>query len=507
VSLRNRLLLAFLAFALVPIAALTLFTLDQLERSAARWFRPGVENALESGLEATRAGLARMEGLALSRAEDWAGRWPARALDDRARAALRAEVRASGLDFIHLYRFERGGWTALERIAASGALGRAQGDLATELPAPGGPARVVRSAGGALAAFAPLDSTRAVVAGLWLPPEYFDQVRAAGEGVGRYRQLGLLVPLQQRWVWLLVVSLVVALAAAAATLASRLATGMSRPLAELSAAFERVAGGDLAVRVAPGGAPEMRSLAESFNRMTVGLAEARSSLMRAEREAVWREVARHLAHEIRNPLTPMRLSLHRLEKRLDSMPESERPAVRASLAALVQEIDHLANLAEQFAHYARLPEPRMEATDLVAVARSAVALHEPGRVTLAAPSGVAVTGDALLLSRAVHNLVLNALEAGAPDSPVEVAVRAEGDRAVLEVLDRGPGLAPEVRGKLFEPYVSTKRRGSGLGLSLVRDIAGRHGGEVTLEDREGGGARARLTLPRATEGGREAVSG
>jgi nitrogen fixation/metabolism regulation signal transduction histidine kinase len=251
----------------------------------------------------------------------------------------------------------------------------------------------------------------------------------------------------------------------------------------------------------------MRSLAESFNRMTAGLAEARSSLMRAEREAVWREVARHLAHEIRNPLTPMRLSLHRLEKRLDSMPESERPAVRASLAALVQEIDHLANLAEQFAHYARLPEPRMEATDLAAVARSAVALHEPGRVTLAAPSPVAVTGDALLLSRAVHNLVLNALEAGSPDSTVEVAVRAEGDRAVLEVLDRGPGLAPEVRGKLFEPYVSTKRRGSGLGLSLVRDIAGRHGGEVTLEDREGGGARARLTLPRATEGGREAVSG
>jgi signal transduction histidine kinase len=99
------------------------------------------------------------------------------------------------------------------------------------------------------------------------------------------------------------------------------------------------------------------------------------------------------------------------------------------------------------------------------------------------------------LSRAVHNLLLNACEASPDGGTVEVRTLREGGDAVVEVLDRGAGLAPEVRARLFEPYVSTKSRGSGLGLSLVRDIAVQHGGSVTLDDREGGGARACLRLP------------
>jgi signal transduction histidine kinase len=95
----------------------------------------------------------------------------------------------------------------------------------------------------------------------------------------------------------------------------------------------------------------------------------------------------------------------------------------------------------------------------------------------------------------VQNLLLNACEASPSGALVEVRTGADDGAAVVEVLDRGPGLPHEVRGRLFEPYVSTKARGSGLGLSLVRDIAGQHGGRVTLDDREGGGARARLTLP------------
>jgi signal transduction histidine kinase len=102
----------------------------------------------------------------------------------------------------------------------------------------------------------------------------------------------------------------------------------------------------------------------------------------------------------------------------------------------------------------------------------------------------------LLLSRAVHNLVLNACEASPSGATVEVRVCARGADAVVEVMDHGQGLDPEVRARLFQPYVSTKRRGSGLGLSLVRDVAVQHGGSATLEDRDGGGAVARLRLPR-----------
>jgi len=108
-----------------------------------------------------------------------------------------------------------------------------------------------------------------------------------------------------------------------------------------------------------------------------------------------------------------------------------------------------------------------------------------------------VVGDSLLLTRAIHNLVLNACEAGNRNNPVEVVTRIEGDRAVLEVLDRGGGIPERLRDRLFQPYVSTKQRGSGLGLALVRDIAEQHGGVVTLENRPGGGVVARLVLPLA----------
>jgi nitrogen fixation/metabolism regulation signal transduction histidine kinase len=234
--------------------------------------------------------------------------------------------------------------------------------------------------------------------------------------------------------------------------------------------------------------------------MAQRLAEAREGLARAEREAAWREVARRLAHEIKNPLTPMRLSLHRLQKRADSVPERERAAVRDSLAALLQEVEHLTRLAEQFSQYARLPEPRHEPLDLAEVARSAAALHEPGHLTLqvACDRPAPVRGDRLLLSRAVHNLLLNACEASPEGGTVELRVETAGAEARVDVLDRGPGLAPGLAEQVFEPYVSTKNRGSGLGLSLVRDIAAQHGGRIELANREGGGARASLTLPLFT---------
>jgi signal transduction histidine kinase len=179
-----------------------------------------------------------------------------------------------------------------------------------------------------------------------------------------------------------------------------------------------------------------------------------------------------------------------------------RDAVAESLEALAGGVDQMARLSEQFAQYARLPEPRFEPVELDRLVRSAVALHEHEGVTVTFVPGnaaVRVEGDSLLLSRAVHNLVLNACEASSPGAEVEVRIACEGGNAVVEVMDRGVGLDPAVRPRLFEPYVSTKRRGSGLGLSLVRDVAVQHRGSVTLEDREGGGAVARLVLPRLVE--------
>ncbi|MFM8560450.1 MAG: sensor histidine kinase, partial [bacterium] len=196
---------------------------------------------------------------------------------------------------------------------------------------------------------------------------------------------------------------------------------------------------------------------------------------------------------------PMSLSIHRLQRRLERVPEADRAAVRESLDAMAQELDHLTRLAESFAQYARMPEPREEALDLAALVRAATALHETAPVarTVRAEGTLTVRGDGLLLSRALHNLVVNACEASAPGGPVEVETGRDAEGAWVEVRDRGPGLDPKVAARAFEPYVSTKNRGSGLGLSLVRDIAAQHRGRVTLVNREGGGAVARLVLPCA----------
>ncbi len=496
-TLRARITLALLALALVPTALYTAFTVDQLGRSADRWFRPGVNRALESALEVTRTTLTRVEAVALAQSDALAEGLPAGPLTARDRERLRAALRASALDFVQLYRRSEGRWRLSDQIAPAGVIAIERPDLGPEIEASIGANRLIHSARGALAAVAVVDRDRALVTGVWVAPDFFTRVDDVGLGVSRYGQLGVLVKLQRQYLWLLVSLLVVALVALALVLSASLARGLTRPLRELAGAFERVAGGDLGTRIHPAGAREVHTLGESFNAMTASLEEARISLKQAEREAVWREVARRLAHEFKNILNPMALSLDRIATRTDAIAPDARAPVQGSLALLEQGVDQLARLAEQFSQYARLPDPRLERLDLAEVVRVAAGMHAPTGVTVEIEAGPAlpVSGDSLLLSRAIHNLVLNACEASSQDGHVVLRTFADGNCAVLEVLDRGAGVPPALLERVFEPYVSTKKRSSGLGLSLVRDIATQHGGKVTLENREGGGACARLSLP------------
>jgi len=495
-SLRSRLLLALLALALLPTLAFTFFTLAELGRATDRWYLPVVDRALESGVEVTRTALSRVEATVLERADDWASTLGALPLDPARRAELRAGLRSSGLDFAQVYRHDGARWRLADQVVPAGVMAVDSLDFGADLDAALDSDRLLRLHG-ALAAVARTGGGAAVVAGIRLTPDFFSRVDSIGEARELYGRLAVLVDVQRRYVWLLVVSLVAAIALGALLLARALAAPMTHPLETLTAAFERVATGELETRVPERGARELRTLAASFNAMAGRLATAREALARAEREAAWRDVARRLAHEIKNPLTPMRLSLHRLERRIDRVAESDREAVRDSVQAMLQEVEHLTGLAERFAQYARLPEPRFEPIELGELARSAAALHEPehAHIRLERHGEAWAQGDRLLLSRAVHNLLLNACEASAPGADVELATGATDGEAWIEVRDRGAGLAPEVEARVFEPYVSTKNRGSGLGLSLSRDIVAQHGGTLALTNREGGGACARLALP------------
>ena len=498
-KLRTRLLLALLSLALLPTLVFTLFTLDQLGRATDRWYLPAVDHALESGVEVSRTALARVEATLLDRADEWAAGTPAGPLEAAHRAELRDGLREAGLDFAQVYERDHGRWRLADQVVPAGVLAADSLDFGGAIDGALGADRLLHTRQGVMAAVARTPQDAALVTGIRLTPDFFLRVHQIGQVRELYGRLGVLVDIQRRYLWLLVATLFVGVAVGAFLLAQALAASMTRPLTSLTAALAQVAGGELEVRVPVRGAVELRTLAASFNDMAGRLANARVALAKAEREAVWRDVARQVAHEINNPLTPMRLSLFRLQRRVDAVPEHDRAAVRDSIDALLQEVEHLTRLAEHFAKYARLPEPQLEPLELGALARAAAALHEPDHVNIRLLAGepVRVRGDRLLLTRALHNLLLNACEASPQGAEVEVRTGWDGGEGWVEVLDRGPGLAPELVARAFEPYVSTKNRGSGLGLAFVRDTAEQHGGSATIANREGGGACARLVLPLA----------
>ncbi len=496
-NLRTRLLVALLAFAFLPTLVLTIFTLELFGRASDRWFLPGVDRALGAAVGVSRAPLARLEASVLDRADDWAAGLRALPLDARGRSALRDAVHDAGLDFAQGYAREGDRWRLLETVTAAGPPDTLDLSAAIATVIEGG--RLLRDDRAALAGVARAGPDMALVAGIRLPQGYFERLDDVVRAREYYPRLAVLVDVQRRYVWLLVLGLGLVLTLLALATAQALARGLARPLGALARGFERVAEGDLEARVTEEGPQELRTLAASFNGMTARLAEARLRVAEAEREAAWREVARRLAHEIKNPLTPMRLSLHRLQRRAGLVPEDQRPAVAESLEALLHEVEHLTRLAEQFSQYARLPDPRREPVDLARLARDAVSLHEPEHLALRSDALAAAPaiGDPLLLSRALHNLLLNACEASPAGSEVEVRTGVEAGRAWAEVLDRGAGLPAELADRVYEPYVSTKNRGSGLGLSLVRDVANQHDGTITLSARAGGGVVARFEIPAA----------
>ncbi|MFL6661025.1 MAG: ATP-binding protein [Rhizobacter sp.] len=219
-----------------------------------------------------------------------------------------------------------------------------------------------------------------------------------------------------------------------------------------------------------------------------------TELVSAQRSEAWSEVARRLAHEIKNPLTPIQLSAERIEHKLGPKLEGSDQAMLArSVATIVSQVQSMKTLVNEFRDYARLPASRLEPIDLNALVHEVLGLYgaaqEGGRLHAElAPSPPPVIGDSTQLRQVIHNLVQNALDAVAdrPDGHVEVqtaVVRAEtGElRALrLSVLDNGPGFAEKVLKRAFEPYVTTKAKGTGLGLAVVKKIADEHGARVRI---------------------------
>ena len=228
-------------------------------------------------------------------------------------------------------------------------------------------------------------------------------------------------------------------------------------------------------------------------------------LIVAQRTAAWAEVARRLAHEIKNPLTPIQLSAERLHFKLaDRLDDEGRQMLERSTQTIVNQVEAMKNLVNAFRDYARLPSPQMTPIDLNALVREVLGLYEGSPVMIHAELGAdlpRVLGDATQLRQVIHNLLQNAEDALADqdDAEIRLLTRSDSRRVDLILRDNGPGFAPEILSRAFEPYVTTKARGTGLGLAIVKKIIDEHEGEIRLANRETGGAEIRIRLRSAPQ--------
>lgn len=295
---------------------------------------------------------------------------------------------------------------------------------------------------------------------------------------------------------------VIGAAALAASLffAWLLSRGLARPIVEMSRQAGAVVHGE-PQPVPPAGGRELEDFARAFNRAIADLVALRKRLAATERIAARREIARRVAHEIKNPLAPIRAAvetLRRLRARADpAFDEYFDEATRTVL----DEVARISTIVTEFTRFARLPPPRPAPMNLVETARAAVSLHgnDSATLELRGDDSIELVADRDQMTQVLTNLIQNALDAvrGRPDARVTVALRQLGDRASLTVSDNGPGLSAEVASHLFEPYVTTKPEGTGLGLAIVERIVVEHGGSIVAESREGGGASFVIDLPLA----------
>jgi PAS domain S-box-containing protein len=233
-----------------------------------------------------------------------------------------------------------------------------------------------------------------------------------------------------------------------------------------------------------------------------------TQLAQAQRSAAWAEVARRLAHEIRNPLTPIQLSAERLQSKLAAkLSGADADMLARSTQTIVNQVAALKSMVDAFSKYARTPEASMRELDLNALTSEVLTLYESSlgpsvRLELA-PELPRIVGDAAQLGQVIHNLLQNAQDALADtaDPRVSIATAVAGGQVQLTVTDSGSGFPEHMMQRVFEPYVTSKPKGTGLGLVIVKKIVEEHGGEVTVENVTPRGARVTLTFPPAAARG------
>lgn len=294
-------------------------------------------------------------------------------------------------------------------------------------------------------------------------------------------------------------------------LSSWAAARVTRPVERLAHAAQEVAAGNWNVRVDVSGGDELAQLAESFNRMTSELLGQKERLVQAERVAAWRELARRLAHELKNPLFPLQLTMETLVRARQQNPEEFEEVFRESSRTLLAEIANLKGIIGRFSEFSKMPQPQLQPVQVNEVIRGVVQLFQaqleaPGRAKIKCELELdahlkTVAADAELLHRAISNLVLNAMDAMPQGGTLTLRTRHESGKVLIEVADTGAGMTAEERERIFTPYYTSKAQGTGLGLAIVQSVVSDHGGRVRVQGEPGRGTTFVIELPDAGRNG------
>ncbi len=276
---------------------------------------------------------------------------------------------------------------------------------------------------------------------------------------------------------------------------------ITKPLKELTLATNKIALGDTSIHLKKGNSKEFNVLINAFNHMTHALSEARSKLRIAERHTAWREMSRMLAHEIKNPLTPIQLSTQRLREKYLQNSQDLPDVIDKTTQIISQEVDNFVRLVDKFSEFAHFPPPSPKSVSINSIVHESVTLYAnlpnvnfEEKYDESIPNVMADPGQ---IKQVFSNIIKNAAESKNEDCLIQVTTKMYSELSEVEILisDNGYGMSKKDLEQIFHPYFTTKKQGSGLGLVITERIVIEHNGKINIDSKEGKGTIVSIRLP------------
>ena len=272
---------------------------------------------------------------------------------------------------------------------------------------------------------------------------------------------------------------------------------ITRPLSRLLAATETLKQGNFEIQVKESIYSPLNGLIVAFNSMVSELNASREHLLEAEKQTIWQEMARAMAHEIKNPLTPIRLASQRLEMKYHEQAENLPEILEKSLRIINEEVDNLQALVTAFSGFAKMPEAQFETYDLnQQISNIASQYSDEARIEMKLSAALEnIYADPIQIKQVLVNLIQNAIQACSDTPHIELQSEVQKQHCLIRIIDHGRGIPEADLIKIFEPYYTKRKKGTGLGLAIVRRIIRQHGGDIGVRSIVGTGSTFEISLP------------